>query len=141
MDVNSLASCFELYLERSDLRPNSIRFKRLALKHFLKWFGDMPVGEVTLEMAEDYKVMLAKNGRKKRTANGLLANWIPFWKWLRRHNAITSNPFQSIRPYRTTAYRHTPFSVRELSWMARVACRLWRVRICLGLLGMRRGEV
>jgi integrase len=147
MDVNSVASCFELYLERSDLRPNSIRFKRQAMKHFLKWFGDMPVGEVTLEMAEDYKVMLAKKatlhkrGRKKKTANGYLANIKPFWKWLQRHGVIKSNPFYGIRPYRTTAHRHTPFAVRELSWMARVACRLWRVRMCLGLLGMRRGEV
>jgi integrase len=138
---NSLVSCFELYLKRSDLRPSSIRFKRRALEHFLRWFGDMPVGQVNLAMAEDYKVLLAKDGRKKRTANGYLANFKPFWDWLWRHGLISSNPFFGIRLYRTTELERQTFTARQLSWMLRLASRLWRVRICLGLLGMRRGEV
>jgi len=144
MDTNSLASCFELYLRRSDLRPASVRFKQRAMKRFLDWFGkdgDMPVGRVTLAMAEDYKVMLAKDGRKKTTANGYLANFKPFWKWLWQHRLIEDDPFNGIRLFRTTELERQTFTARELSWIVRLASRLWRVRICLGLLGMRRGEV
>lgn len=136
----TVASMFEAYLKTADLRPASVRFKRLAHKYFQELFKDMPVTEVTRLMAEDYRFFLAK-GRSKRSANGYLANYKPFWKWLFRHGAIPQNPFEDIRPFRITESKHLTFTAAELSRLVKAASRLWRVRICLGLLGMRRGEM
>jgi len=139
---------FELYLVRSDLRPSSIRFKRRALKYFLEWFGDMPVGGVNLAIAEDYKTLLLaipspRTGRKrtKIACNGYLANFKPFWNWLFRHGRIPSNPFYGVHLYRITELKRETFKSGELSRMLKIASRLWRLRICQGLLGMRRGEM
>lgn len=144
----TVASMFETYIERADLRPASIRFKRQAQKYFQAMFGDPPAGEVSRAMAEDYRTFLAKGrsartkkGRSKRTANGYLANYKPFWRWLRRHGAIDENPFEDLRLFRITESERSTFTAAELSRLVATASRLWRVRICLGLLGMRRGEV
>lgn len=141
---NSVASWFEKYLQRSDLRPASVRFKKKAHDYFIEWFGNIPITEVKRTMAEDYRKMLAK-GRKKKTANGYFSNYRPFWKWLFENGRIESNPFHGIRLFRITESRRTTFTAFELSQMVqlchKLALRLWRVRICLGLLGMRRSEV
>ena len=136
----TVASEFEVYLKRADLRPASKRFKRQALKHFIKEFGDMPVTAVSRAVAEDYRVILAK-GRSKRAANGYLANFRPFWKWLHKHGTISENPFADLHAFRITESERQTFTTAELSRLVRTASRLWRMRICLGLLGMRRGEV
>lgn len=138
--METLASWFELYLKRSDLRPASIRFKRKSFEYFLSWFGDLKPAEVTVGVAEDYRTLLAK-GRKKKTANGYLANLKPFFKWLWENGRIPTNPFKGIRSYRITESRKLTFTAYELSRMIQLSSRLWRVRICLGLLGMRRGEM
>jgi integrase len=137
---STVASLFEVYLARSDLRPASVRFKRKAHNYFLRWFGDMPVTEIRRSVIEDYKNLLSK-GRKKRSANGYFANYRPFFNWLFANGKILSNPFEGIRLYRITESRRQTFSAYELSRLIQTASRLWRVRICMGLLGMRRGEV
>lgn len=136
----SIASMYELYLARSDLRPASLRFKRQALAHFLKWFGDVPVGSVTPAIAEDYRTLLAK-GRSRRTANGYLANFKPFWNWLRRHGRIAASPFDAVGAFKITEQQRSTFTAAELGRLLRVSDTLWRVRILLGLLGCRRGEM
>jgi integrase len=136
----SIASLYELYLKRADLRPNSVEVKKRSLKYFLEWFGDMPPDKVTLAMAEDYRSLLAK-GRSKRSANTYLANFKPFFTWLFRHGRIPGNPFDSIRLYKITAVRRETFSSDELSRLMQVSNRLQRTQNCLGLLGMRRGEM
>ncbi|MHC4356510.1 MAG: tyrosine-type recombinase/integrase [Planctomycetota bacterium] len=135
----SVASAYELYLARSDLRPASVRIKQRALGYFVEWFGDLPVGRVNAAVAEDYRTMLAK-GRSKVSANGYLANFKPFWVWLWRHNRIETNPFDAVRLYRITEARRETFTSSELTRLLKSANRLWRVRICLGLMGCRRGE-
>ncbi len=141
MENRSVASWFEKYLARSDLRPASVRFKRKAHDYFVEWFGNIPITKVRRSMAEDYRTMLSKEGRKKKTANGYFSNYRPFWKWLYENGHIETNPFNGIRLFRITESRRKTFTAYELSSMVQVASRLWRVRICLGLLGMRRGEV
>jgi len=136
----SVASQFELYLQRSDLRPSSIRFKRMALAHFLRAFGDLAVETVTPAIAEDYRMVLTK-GRSKVSVNGYLANFKPFWVWLHKHGLIASNPFDAVRLFRITESKRSTFTAQELSQMLRVASRLWRIRTCFGLLGCRRGEM
>lgn len=136
----SVSKLFELYLSRSDLRPSSVRFKKTALKYFLEWFGDLPVGEVTPAIAEDYRRMLAV-GRSKVSANGYFSNFRPFFKWLFGHGRIPNNPFYGLRLYRITKQKRQTFTSIELSRMLKVADQIWRVRICKGLLGMRRGEM
>lgn len=136
----SIASLFELYLARSDLRPASIRFKKQALRYFVEWFGDLPVGEITPAIAEDYRTLLAK-GRSKCAANGYLANFRPFFGWLFRHGRIKSNPFDGIDAYKLTERNRDTFSPNDLSRLLSVSDDLWRMRICLGLLGCRRGEM
>jgi len=136
----TVSELFELYLSRSDLRPNSIRFKRRALRYFIEGFGDIPVGRVNSAIAEDYRTLLAV-GRSKRAANGYLANFKPFWEWLLRHNRIESNPFYGLRLFRITKTKRQTFGANELSRMLKVSSQVWRVRICFGLLGMRRGEM
>ena len=138
--MDSVSKLFELYLYNADLRPSSVRFKRMALRYFLEWFGDIAVGGCDLEIAEKYKILL-KEGRSKSAANGYLANFKPFWEWLFRHGRIGNNPFYGIRLYRITKVRRQTFSAEELSRMLKVANQIWRVRICFGLLGMRRGEM
>lgn len=137
MEISEL---FELYLSRQDLRPSSVRFKRRALKYFLEYFGDMLAGGVTGAIAEDYRTMLAV-GRSKAAANGYLSNFKPFWEWLYRHNYISENPFYGLRLFRITRIKRITFTAHELSRMLKIANQIWRVRMCFGLLGMRRGEV
>jgi len=143
-----VASLFELYLARSDLRPASVRFKRAALRWFVEWFGDLEASQVTIATAEDYRTMLVsapspRSGRKrsKRCANGYLANFKPFWRWLYEGRRIESNPFREVRLYRITKPKRETFAPDELGRMIKVASPLWKVRICLGLLGCRRGEM
>lgn len=137
--MKQLSAWHELYLSRSDIRPATARFKRKAHEFFVEWFGNMDPQEVTLAMAEDYRVLLAK-GRSKASANGYLRVYKPFWCWLFRHGQIKQNPFDGLRLYRVTESRRKTFSAEELGRIIKVSSRLWRVRICLGLLGLRRGE-
>jgi len=136
----SIASCFELYLARSDLRPSSVRFKKQALRYFLKWFGDLEIGSVTPAIAEDYRTLLVKEGRSRSTANGYLANFKPFWNWLRRHGRVPANPFDGVKPFKITEPARETFTPAELARLMTVGDPLWQGRICLGLLGCRRGE-
>jgi len=136
----SVARLHELYLARADLRAASVRFKQQSLAYFVQWFGDVEVENVTQAMAEDFKMLLAK-GRSKVTANGYLSNFKPFWGWLFRHRTIEQNPFEGIQLFRVTPVRRETFSPQELGRIVKVASRLWRVRVCLGLLGCRRAEV
>lgn len=135
-----VSELFELYLSRQDLRPSSVRFKRRALKYFLDYFGDMPVGGITRAIAEEYRTILAV-GRSKSAANGYLANFKPFFEWLYRHNRIPQNPFYGLRQFRITRTQRITFTAYELSRMLKIASQIWRVRIVFGLLGMRRGEM
>lgn len=135
-----ISKLFELYLSRQDLRPSSIRFKRRALKYFIDEYGDIPPAEVTGTIAEDFRTILAV-GRSKRSANGYLANFKPFWEWLYRHKRIPENPFYGLRLFRITKIERVTFTANELSKMLRIANQIWRVRVCFGLLGMRRSEV
>jgi len=137
----SLTSAFELYLARSDLRPASVRFKKQALAYFVKWFGDLPVEKVTTAIAEDYRTMLATEGRSKSCANGYLANFRPFFSWLWRHGRINDNPFDSVPAFKLTEHPKETFTPYELGRLLKVADDFWRIRICLGLLGCRRGEM
>lgn len=131
----------KLYLERSNLRPASIDVKQRACEYFVEWFGDVPVREVTTSMAEDYRTMLGR-GRGAVSVNTYLNCFRPFWAWLSTHGYIGANPFGLVGPIKAddTAELET-FSPRELSAMMMVADDLWRIRICFGLQGGRRGEV
>lgn len=135
-----IGELFELYLSRSDLRPASIRFKKKAMNYFVEWFGNMPAGGVNMAMAEDYRTLLAK-GRSKRSANGYLANFKPFWQWLFRHGRIPQNPFCGVNLFKITESKRKTFAANELSRLISLSSRLWRLRMCCGLLGMRRGEM
>lgn len=137
----SVASLFEVYLERSDLRPASVDIKRRACRYFLRWFGDPPVGAVDSATAEDYRTLLGR-GRSAVTVNGYLENFRPFWVWLLRRGYITSNPFAMVRSVRVDERPpKQTFTPGELEALMSVADDLWRLRIALGLMGARRGEV
>jgi len=136
----SIASLHELYVRRADLRPNSVKIKERALGYFLEWFGDMPVDKVNIAIAEDYRELLSK-GRSRAAANTYLANFKPFFTWLFRHGRIPGNPFDSIRLYKITVTPKETFTADELSRLMRVSNRLERTQNCLGLLGLRRGEM
>lgn len=143
-----ITEMFELYLQRADLRPASVRIRRTAMKFFLEWFGDRPVDEVDGVMIEDYKTMLVnvpcsgRGGRRsKSAANAYLGNFKPFWSWLWKRKYIADSPFDDIRLYRVTLAKQPAFTPGQLSRLMTVASQLWRVRICLGLLGCRRGEM
>lgn len=137
MEISKL---HELYLSRQDLRPSSVRFKRRAAKYFIDYFDDIKATEVTKAVAEDYRTMLAV-GRSKSAANGYLSNFRPFFEWLYRHNRISENPFYGLRLFRITRTERITFKANELSRMLKIASQIWRVRMCFGLLGMRRGEM
>jgi integrase len=135
-----ISSAFELYLERSDLRPNSIRAKHQALTYFVEFFGDMSVGRVTPALAEDYRAMLAKR-MLETSANTYLDNFQPFWRWLFRHGRIQVNPFEGLARFKTDRKPPEYFEAIDLERMAKGFDVLWRVRLALGMLGCRRGEM
>jgi len=147
----SVTSLFELYLARSDLRPASVRFKRQALRYFVEWFGDDPVGAITPAIAEDYRALLVAakaapgkqggRGLSKSAANGYLANFKPFWLWCQKHGRVQVNPFQEVPLFKLTKQPRETFTAQELGRIIRVADDLWKMRVCLGLLGDRRGEM
>lgn len=151
--MESVASYFELYLSRQPLKPASVDMKRRACRIFCEEFGrpssdpggvvkmDLPVSEVTSSMAEEYRTVLGV-GRQQVSVNGYLNNFKPFWTWLMQHGYIRTNPFVTIRPVPVDeqAPRRT-FSTAELAQLMQVASPFWRIRICLGLMGARRGEM
>ena len=137
----SITSAFELYLSRADLRPNSVRLKKKALEMFVRWFGDLSVEAVTPAIAEDYKAMLAGDGRSRQAANVYLANFRPFWRRLRDHGRIDVDPFAHVSMYKVDRHPPKAFEAIDLERMAGHFDLLWRVRFCLGLLGCRRGEM
>ncbi len=116
-------------------------FKRRALRYLVEWFGDMPVGQVTPAMIEDYRALLAK-GRSKGTANGYLSNLKPFFGWCRRHGWIEMDPFAEVRLFKVPQARLMKFDAAELERLVRVAIGnpYWLARIGFGLVGCRRGE-
>jgi len=134
-----VSAMFSLYLERSDFRPATIEFKRRALGYFVEWFGDLPVGEVDVTVAGDYRTMLGK-GRSKRSVQGYLNNFRPFWTWLVRHRYIDYDPFVDVRVTVDEEPQRETFTAYELGCLMRVATPLERIWGCLGLLGCRRGE-
>jgi integrase len=135
-----ITDAFEVYLDRSDLRPNSVRAKRQALRFFVKWFGDLPIGHVSCAIAEDFRAMLAK-GRTQASANTYLDVFAPFWRWLFRHGRIQQNPFEGLARYKTDRKPPQQFELMDLERMVRGFEVLWRVRLALGMLGCRRGEM
>jgi len=133
-------------LARSDLRPGSILIKRQALRYFTDWFGDLPVGEVNPAIAEDYRALLVApkpsgRGLSKSGANAYLANLKPFWHWCHRHGRVQSDPFEQVKPFKLTKGPRETFSAAELGRLMMVADPMWQMRICIGLLGDRRGEM
>lgn len=138
--MQSVKEAFEVYLERSDVRPNSVRAKRRALMLFVEAFGDPPVTAVTPAMAEDFKVILAKGGRSKSGANTYLNVFKPMFRRLRDHGVIESNPFSYVRPYKVDRKEPIPFTLADLELMAERFPLLWRIRLALGLNSCRRGE-
>lgn len=144
---------FELYLSRQPLRAASVDIKRRACRFFVETYGrpssdpdgetrlDLPVGEVTPAMAEDFRTILSA-GRSQSSVNSYLNNFRPFWTWLSRHGHIRSNPFAQVGPVEIDeqAPRQT-FTPAELGRLVKISSPLWRIRICLGLMGCRRGEM
>lgn len=137
----SVGTMFELYLSRSDLRPASIDAKQRACKYFVRWFGDMSVGNVTVATALDYRTMLGR-GRCVVSVNGYLNNFRSFWSWLHRGGYIPVNPFTFVGPLKVDEEppRET-FTPRELSQILAVATPMEQLQVCFGLLGCRRGEM
>jgi site-specific recombinase XerD len=137
----SVQAMFNLYLSRSDLRPASVDTKRRACQWFIRWFGDMPVGNVTAATALDYRTMLSR-GRKVGSVNGYLNNFRSFWSWLHKHGYIVVNPFGFVGPLKVDEEppRDT-FTPQELSRVMAVATTLEQIQVCFGLLGCRRGEM
>ena len=139
--MESVSSWHEVYLGRSNLRPASVEIKRRVCSFFCEAFGDPPIGRVTAAMAEDFRTLLGR-GRTAVSVNGYVNNFRPFWSWCFRHGTITANPFAHIGPL--TIEEEPPketFRPAELARLMRIADPFWRVRICLGLMGCRRGEM
>lgn len=146
MMESPVSSMFSLYLERSDLRPASIQFKQRACDLFVEWFGDPPVGRVTQAMAQDYRSMLGRQGRRpegrsKSSVRGYLDNFRPFWKWLRSNGYIGTDPFAGVTVIVDEEPLRETFTAPELGRLMMVSDPLDRIRNCLGLLGVRRGEM
>jgi len=136
-----ISSLYELYLSRSDLRPLSLEFKRRALELFVAEFGNIPIGQVTAAIAEDFRTVLAK-GRSKVTVNGYLSNFKPFFRWCQRRGRILEDPFLGVKPYKVEERRLNKFSSHELARLVKLCeTPLWLARLGFGLVGCRRGEM
>lgn len=135
----SVASLFNLYLERSDFREATVEFKQRTLNRFVGWFGDLPVASINVTHAEDYRAMLSKT-LKPKSVCGYIENFKPFWSWLQKRGYVTHNPFADLRVTVDEVPR-TTFTTAELGRLMGVANDIERLQIAFGLLGCRRGEV
>jgi integrase len=136
-----ITSLYELYLSRSDLRPLSVEFKRRALELFVAEFGNIPIGNVTSAIAEDFRTVLAK-GRSRVTVNGYLSNFKPFFRWCQRRGRISEDPFLNVKSYKVSERNLHKFESHELARLVKVSETPLRLaRVGLGLVGCRRGEM
>lgn len=136
-----ISSLYELYLSRSDLRPLSMEFKRRALELFVAEFGNIPIGQVTAAIAEDFRTVLAK-GRSRVTVNGYLSNFKPFFRWCQRRGRIAEDPFLNVKPYKVSERTLNKFDGHELARLVKICDTPLRLaRLGLGLVGCRRGEM
>ena len=132
-------------MERSDLRPASVEFKRRACSLFVEWFGDMPVGRVLPATAESYRAMLSKTGRSPQgrsqvSVKGYLENFKPFWRWLRNNDFIDRDPFVHVA-VKVDERPREGFTSADIGLLMMASGSLQRIQNCLGLLGCRRGEM
>lgn len=137
----SVSELHQQYLSRRNLRPASLEVYGRACRFFVAWFGDLPAGEVTPLMAEDYRTMLLRHlGKGSSVAN--YENWFkPFWAWAARHRYIVSDPFANLPRLVIEEQTRTGFTPEELSQLVRAADDVARIMICMGLEGARRGEM
>jgi len=139
----SVNQLFNLYISRSDLAESSIALKSRAVKLFIRFFGDLPAGQIRREHAEDYKLMLIKgNERSKSSANFYLANISPFFEWLVSANLLDRNPFRGIRRYVAERKIRPIFTAEEVKRILCLASPRWRVIVRLSVeCSLRRSEI
>jgi len=131
---------FELYLDRAALKESSVALKRRALKFFVSFFGNRPIGEVDYGMAEDFKKML-KEGRSDQSANIYLQNFKPFWSWLLKRGYIEVSPFADITLYSVGEQLRQIYMPEEIERIVSIGSTRWKVAVLLALCSMRRAEV
>jgi len=136
----SVTSLFTLYLSRSDLRESTIEVYGRAIRWFVEMFGDVAVGRLGYEHAEDYKVWLGK-GRSRGAANTYLRAIKPFFAWLAKRRYIEHDPFDNIKLYKTGEQKHDQYTVDEIERILTVADLRWQVIVLLALNSMRRAEI
>src|SRR5512146_1674114 len=140
MDKPSVTTRFEEYLSESDLRDASIDMKRRALKYWLLLHGDTPMETVTPSMAMAYRSYLHQD-RQESSVNGYLNNFKGFFSWAWKNGRIASNPFAAVQPYKVDRMPRETFTADELTRLLAVAEGVWRIRLCLHLMGGRKGAV
>jgi len=135
----SVASLFEMHMRRGDPAASTVASKGRALKCFLDFFGDMHPQKVGVPIAEDYQEFLL-NGRAATTVNCYVQHFRTFFTWLHNRNEVPANPFRTLARITEDKVVKETFSHEEIDRMAEMADDRWLFLLCLGLLGLRRGE-
>ncbi len=113
-----------------------------AFSHLTGFASDRAVGDFQYADAERFQASLIDAGLGKVSANIYIKSIRPVFSWALKHQLIESNPFDGLKMYRVAQKRIRTFE----PWEIRVildACpdELWRARVLLGKMSLRRGEV
>ena len=146
MENMSVQAAFDLYKRKKskDLAAGSFILKQKAVKLFCDFAGDVPVADVTEDMAEDFRLWLHNDERGKVSANIYLSNIKPLFAWLAagRSPYVAFNPFADIRRYGTERKVRPIFEPAEINRLLEIADARWKVIVLLGAEhSLRRGEV
>jgi len=137
---NTITSRLGEYKTRSHLRESSTEILDRAAKWFIELCGDMDPRGVTYGNIDDYKSWLAK-GRSESSANTYMSVFSPFWSWMAKRHYIEQNPFDGVRLYKVQQKKFDTFKLDEIERLLSISTNLWKTIICLGLCGMREGEI
>jgi integrase len=78
-------------------KPSTVRSYRSVLDtHLLPEFGHVPVGKVTAEAIDAYRVRLVKDGRSARQVNKLLIELGGIFNFAVRRRLVAANPCASV---------------------------------------------
>ncbi|HIJ67451.1 MAG TPA: site-specific integrase, partial [Planctomycetes bacterium] len=132
----------KLYSQKHREAWSTGQFRRRAFRYLIESVGDIKIAEFDYCCAEDFQGWLA--GRMSAvSANSYVKMVRPVFSWAIRRRIIAADPFDTLRPLRTTQQDIRVFSEPEIqAILASSPNELWRARIIASLTaGLRRSEV
>ncbi len=138
--MKPVSELFKIYLSCGAYADSTIESKRIAMGFFINKLDDLDIDKVTYGHAEDYQKILWQGGRVAKTVNLYVIHLSHFFEWTIKHKYVQDNPFFGLKSLPEQINKRPRFTDEELTRMLEVANIYWTNLICLGSLGLRRGE-